>query len=164
MQGTPSASLSDVWDALDTVRASLTAGRWLTSRVAAYRWHTEVTCGLCGWHPHVNLIVVSRNEIDASEILRRWEALAALEGISAPMTAQHAQRVTRTVGRALRYASKGTLASHDDTRTLGDVLHDAAVLGDADACAQWAEIEAASASRRWQGTGGEWRVTSSRSA
>lgn len=154
---TPSAPLDAAWDRLDDLRRRLTLGRWLTGRVAAFRWFTEITRGPGGWHPHVNLIAVSRKEIDPSEIPVRWEALAASEGVFAPADAQYVERITCTPGRALRYATKGTLALHGDSRTAGVILLDAALHGDADAAADWAEIETASARRRWQGTGGEWR-------
>jgi hypothetical protein len=157
VQSTPSAPLSAAWDRLDDLRGRLTRGRWLRGRVAAFRWFTEITCGPGGWHPHLNLIAVSRNEIDTSEIPVRWGALAASEGVFAPADAQYVERITRTPGRALRYATKGTLAPHGDSRTAGVILLDAVLHGDADAAADWAEIETTSAGRRWQGTGGEWR-------
>ena len=157
VQSTPSAPLSAVWDLLDDLRGRLTRGRWLTGRVAAFRRYTEITHGPGGWHPHINLIVVSRNEIDPSEIPARWEALAASVGVFAPADAQYAERITRTPGRALSYATKGTLAMPGDSRTAGSILLDAAIHGDADAAAEWLEIETASAGRRWKGTGGEWR-------
>jgi hypothetical protein len=157
VQSTPSASLSASWRLLDDLRRPLARGRWLTGRVAAFRWFTEITRGPGGWHPHLNLIVVSRNEIDPSEIPARWEALAASEGVFAPADAQYVERITRTPGRAFRYATKGPLAIHGDSRTAGAILLDAALHGDADAATDWQEIETASAGRRWQGTGGEWR-------
>lgn len=157
VQSTPSAPLSAVWDLLDDLRGRLTRGRWLRGRVAAFRWFPEITHGPGGWHPHINLIVVSRNEIDPSEIPARWEALAASEGVFAPADAQYVERITRTPGRALSYATKGTLVMPGNSRTAGAILLDAALYGDADAAADWLEIETASAGRRWQGTGGEWR-------
>lgn len=155
----PSTTLSDAWDALDDVRGALTAGRWLTSRVAAYRWHTEITKGDT-WHPHSALLLASRfgpQDIKA-EVLDRWADAAAKRGHEALADAAAAQEITRTRRRALGYLVKGPVALHADSRTAGRILLDAALHDDAEAAADWIEIENASAGRRWQGTGGEFRA------
>lgn len=160
----PSTSLRDAWDALDAVRGEFTAGRWLTSRITAYRWHTELTKGPTGWHPHVAFLLVSRNVVAAyefaalrDELLDRWAALATARDLRADADQQHAEKIRRTPGRAVSYLTKGPMRLHGESRTAGRILLDAAVEGDAEAAADWAEIEEASAGRRWQSTGGEFR-------
>lgn len=103
VQSIPPAPLSPAWDLLDDLRGRLARGRWLTGRVAAFRWYTEITRGPGGWHPHINLKAVSRNEFDASEIPARWEALAVSKGVFAPANAQrredHPHAATRSEAR-----------------------------------------------------------------
>lgn len=164
LENIPSQSLQDAWNALDAVRARLTAGRWLTGRVAAFRWFTELTHGEDGWHPHIHMIAVSNHDSTpeqddelSTQIINRWILRARDLGHHADDAGQHVQRVTRTPGRAVSYACKGVMTSHGDSRTPGRILLDAALRGDAHSADLWAEIEAASAGRHWQGTGGAFR-------
>lgn len=164
LQSTPEMSLRDAWDALDRRRDAFAGGRWLRARVDAWRWHTEVTMGPGGWHPHVAFLLVSRDELRAPEfallresMLDRWATLATNRGLLADPEHQHLDPILRTPGRAIGYLTKGPMALHDESRTAGRIFLDAALHHDAGAAADWIEIEEASAGRRWQGTGGAFR-------
>jgi hypothetical protein len=165
LQSTPSTPLREAWDALDAVRTALVGDRWLRFRVDAWRWHVEITQGPSGWHPHLPFLIVTREPLSPPKItllrkslLARWAALADERGLYAAPRNQHFEPIRRTPGKALWYVGKGPMIGPDGSRTLRDVLYDAAVHHDAEAAADWLEVEEASLGRRWQGSGGEFRT------
>jgi len=165
-----SQSLEDAWDALEGVRASWSAGRAVRSRVAAYRWDTELTRNADdgSWNVHLHLILGATQKMNrddallvADALIARWVECATKRGHSAAPEALHGALIDRTPARAIAYTCKGVMAPHraadGSGRTPRDILLSAALDGDADDAALWLEIEAASDGRRSQGTGGAWR-------
>lgn len=114
----------------------------------------------CSWNPHSNLLLASRFGPGSlrSDILTRWADLAAAHGHETLADPDAAEEITHTRRRALGYVVKGPVALHGNSRTAGRILLDAALHDDAEAAADWIEIENASTGRRWQGTGGEFRA------
>lgn len=163
-QSAPSTSLSAAWDALDQLRSDFLGDRWLRRRVDAYRWHTEITQGPQGWHPHVSFLLALRHDLSGSDLdvleracRNRWSNLADNAGHCADPESQYFTKVRRTPGRMIGYLCKGPMARSRKSRTPGRILLDAAIMGDSDADSSWAEIELASVGRRWQSTGGGFR-------
>lgn len=158
LQSTPGSPLADLWDALDSARGRF-VGDWLKTRVTAWRWSTEITTGSAGWHPHAAILVFG-NEIDVpqleAEIRMRWARIIDTLGYSADPDAQYVEKISRTRGKALRYAQKGMTAALAGSITAG-VLLDRAAAGDASAAADWIELDEAAHDRRFQGTGGALR-------
>lgn len=158
LQSTPGSPLADLWDALDTARGRFVGG-WLKTRVTAWRWSTEITTGSAGWHPHAAFLVFG-DEIDVpqleAEIRTRWARIIDSLGYSSEPGAQYVEKITRTRGKALRYAQKGLAAAPAGSITPG-VLLDRAAAGDASAAAEWIELDEAAHDRRFQGTGGALR-------
>lgn len=158
LQSTPGSPLADLWDALDTARGRF-VGDWLKTHVTAWRWSTEITTGSAGWHPHAAFLAFG-NEIEVPQleaaIRARWARIIDTLGYSADPEAQYVERITRTRGRALRYAQKGLTAAPAGSITPG-VLLDRAAAGDASAAADWIELDEAAHDRRFQGTGGALR-------
>ncbi len=136
---------------------------WLRSQVDAWSWSTEITGSHGAWHVHTAFILAVGDDLstDDLEALRqrlsaRWAVKAASAGHYADPGQQNFDRITRTHGRAIGYAVKGVMATHGDSRTPGRILRDAALAGDADAAADWAEIETAS----WASASRVWAVNS----
>lgn len=138
--------------------------------MAEYRWFTELThnAGNGSWNVHAHLILGTTQKMNRAEaqtiidaLVARWVSCAARLGHSAAREALHGDLIDHTPARAIRYASKGVMGAHSAAdgggRTPGDILLSAAVHGDADDAALWAEIECAAVKRRFQGTAGAWR-------
>jgi hypothetical protein len=162
LQSTPEAALSASWDALDRARGRF-VGDWLKTRVDGWKWSTEITLTSNGWHPHAAFLLFSRNVLSAeeydtlhAEALSRWTAIVAKAGYYAAPTPQHFERITRARKKGIRYAQKG-LASTSASSTTPGLLLDLAAAGDAQAAADWIEIDTAAQGRRFTGTGGTLR-------
>ncbi|MEX8058487.1 hypothetical protein [Microbacterium sp. 16-032] len=163
LASTPAAPLVDLWDDLDALRSRWVGSHWLRSQIDGWRWSMELTRTVNGWHPHLVFVLFSRNTLSPADYDRlqtdsasRWATMATQLGHYAEADVQILAKVTRTSGRALRYATKGMIASPEHSVTPGSIVRRAAT-GDADAADLWAEIEAASVGRRFQGTGGTLR-------
>ena len=161
---TPGMALSAAWGAQDEVRAMFVGRSWLRSQVDAWSWSTEITGKRGAWHVHTAFLLAVSDDLSADDVegLRqrlsaRWADRAASAGHYADPGQQGFDRITRTPDRAIGYAVKGVMATHGDSRTAGRILRDAALDGDADAAADWAEIESASVGKRLQGMGGRFR-------
>jgi hypothetical protein len=163
----PSMSLADAWDHLDEVTSKFTRGRWLTSRVAAYKRYAEVTKPEQGWHPHQCYLLAlpeSTTEQLANlkdELGSRWAALATSSGYYAEASQQDFAEITHNRNRAVSYVAKGPMGPKLGSRT-GMAIFIDAVRGDAEAAADWLELEEASAGRTWQMPGGEFRKKKSK--
>jgi hypothetical protein len=159
----PTTPLADLWDALDGLRSRWVGSHWLRSHCDGWRWSMELTHTNNGWHPHIAFVLFSRNTVSPdlfdrlqTDSATRWATTATKLGHHAEADVQILAKVTRTSGRALRYAMKGMIASPEHSVTPGTIVRRAAN-GDADAADLWSEIEAASVGRRFQGTGGTLR-------
>lgn len=125
----PAMPLVDAWNGMDDVTAAFTAGRWLNSRVAAYRRHTEGTKSVLGWHPHNVYLFVLENEPKPAEhdqlvveLQHRWESIASKLGYRASGEEQRFQPLARTPGRAINYMTKGPMGvSGENSRTFGAI-------------------------------------------
>jgi sugar/nucleoside kinase (ribokinase family) len=157
LSSTPDGPLAALWDALDTARGRF-VGDWLKTRVSGWRWSTEITHG-ASWHPHSPFLVFG-NELDVRQLeaqaVDRWIGIVADMGLYAERNSQHVERITRTRGKALRYAHKGLSEGPAGSITPSTLL-DRAAAGDAAAAALWIELDAAAQGRRFQGTGGSLR-------
>jgi hypothetical protein len=165
-----STGLTEAWDALDDMTATLHSGRWLSGRFAAYRRHTELTKN-DGWHPHNHYVLALPGPLSESqfenlklETQHRISDLARQAGFTAAPELQHIERVTRTPGRLINYVTKGPMALHGDSRTPGAIFQDAAFRHDPEAAADWLEFESASEGRTWQSTGGGFRTKTTKTA
>ncbi|WP_314647071.1 hypothetical protein [uncultured Microbacterium sp.] len=94
-------------------------------------------------------------QVEAEIRTRRARIIDAL-GYSAKPAAQYVEKITRTRGKALRYAQKGMTAAPAGSITPGALL-DRAAASDASAAADWIELDEAAHDRRFQGTGGALR-------
>lgn len=158
IRSNPESPLADLWDALDTARGQF-VGDWLKTRVSGWRWSTEITHSNAGWHPHAAFLVFGNDlELDTieAECINRWTGIVRGLGYYADPDAQHVEKITRTRGKALRYASKGLSEGPAGSVTPG-VLLDHAAAGDGEAAALWVELDEAAHDRRFQGTGGALR-------
>lgn len=159
-----STPLIEVWDALDHITAEFHGDRWMSNRVDAYRWHTEIAQGI-GWHPHRPYLLGLDHSVTQSEIMilkdelqSRFADLANKAGFYAQPDLQHFAPITRTRDKAISYVTKGPLGMRNGSRTAGNIFEDAAYWGDEVAAADWFEIEEASVDRTWKATAGGFRI------
>jgi hypothetical protein len=156
-----SPSLAAAWhDYAETV-ASFAKNSWLTKRTHGWVRETEVTWSEeAGWHVHGHwLLFLETEDIEdharlGRETIGRWLEVAERAGTEASEQGQHYE-VRLDVRRAVRYATKPTVASHTrGSYALGNLLA-AAQRGDADAWEAWLELERFTrAHRRWRSRSG----------
>lgn len=158
--------LAEAWEEYHSVVSAFLGNSWLTKRTAAWVRQTEVTHSDVGWHVHSHWLLFFESdkrpgaEALLTEIPLRWVQLANAHGTEASLGAQQVT-ITRDVGKASNYATKGLLtrSKHVGKQTLEEILFEYQK-GDADAAELWLEFaEFVNTKRRvWQASGGLFRA------
>jgi hypothetical protein len=130
---TPTDALDPLWRSVRSAYSRMFSGRaaraWLDAigyvgRIVA----NEVTTGESGWHPHVHVVLFTREPVQEADVWRLWSASAARHELVVERSAMDVQAVGpggANAGDVAAYVAKASTASW----TLADELTASAAKG-----------------------------------